>query len=642
MSTAAAPSSILAWKSSASVLCLAIAACWSLEGQQHHPDYHDDNGGARNEGTKDESHFFFFHWLGAKSGVSQQVVLVVATALCAAFALYIAERRDRQARIERNTYGRPMHVNPFVTGSIKDSLGYMCMGNVWYLLKQQRIPHTNRPDVMGEFSELRDAARERGCLASRMWIFHPWNPLSRAMVVIHDVELVTEVLSRKQYGKWKKGLVYEIAAPLVGTDTILSAVDGDCWRHQRKIVSAGFCKEVLQAAYDTIHTSIERLSVRWDELVARKKHIDILDEMMKLTMEVIGQVAFSYDFESCVSRDDDTKSVMAQDFELILRTLTTRARGSYLIAWVPTPENLRFNKAITRLDGVVNDIISRRNAHAGTDKQHHHADVLSLMLADDHGKRDNSNDDDDGSSDDDSKKERDSKPVATNNSKLTAKQIADNIKTLLFAGHDTTASALAWAIYHISIHPNVEQRLLDEFKSSSSGSGSGSHTANSTPEELERLPYLGAVVKETLRLHASGGLARRPVSKDGERIGGLDIPNGDEIFIVPHLIHRDPRYWDNPDDFIPERWLDSDPKKQRGIYLPFSLGPRNCVGQKLALLELRTVLKLVLQRYRFRRIEGEGVPQVVTYLTFCPNRIRMGIELRGGEDMTKTPSKECK
>ena len=212
------------------------------------------------------------------------------------------------------------------------------------------------------------------------------------------------------------------------------------------------------------------------------------------------------------------------------------------------------------------------------------------------------------------------------------KVTVDNIKTFLFAGHDTTASALSWALYLISTHPKVEAKLLLEF--ANNGLSAGDNSAL-TYEVLNQMPYLAAVVKEVLRLYPSAGFTRT-VAK-GRRVGvlgGYTLPEGVEIFVFPNTIQRDERNWPNALQFDPERWIGLDPSTSKGLaYLPFSLGPRNCVGMNLARMEIYTVLVLLLLRYNFTYTDPDE-PQVLVYLSITPNRMMMKASRRHATETT--------
>ena len=545
----------------------------------------------------------------------------VALAACA-LALYLWRRARHRRLVEASLPGPPL---PFDTSrGARGVLGSLLFGHVWAIIVGAPVPHTQRPDVMGMFAAWRDASAAGGHGCFRLWAFHPLFFAAKVLCVLHDPPLVKALLSRKQYGTWAKGSSYVLAAPLIGRRALLAAPDGALWHRQRRLANAGFRLSVLRHTNANVKHYARRLAARWDAAAARGDAVNVGDDMLKLTIDVLGKTAFSYDFNS-VSAATAADAPLFTAFDVILKTLTDRGRGKQLTAWLPTAENRRFDRAVKRLDDVVAAIVKQRAADAklrasaaatggmagaGTAADKKADDLLDQLVVAPDG---------DGNGDGEA---------------LPQQLIVDNVKTLLFAGHDTTASALAWALYLVSTHREAEARLLAEFASVDADVSSDGGGGDDEYKALERLPFLGAVIKEVLRLYPSAGFTRTCASASGARLGKYFVPAGADVYVFPYLLHRDPRFWpDAPNAFKPDRWLSpsiNDAKgrtpEQRGVYLPFSLGMRNCVGRMLALAELRAALKFLLQRYRFT--PGPEVPKVVLYMTLCPNRIMMGVERR--------------
>jgi cytochrome P450 len=193
--------------------------------------------------------------------------------------------------------------------------------------------------------------------------------------------------------------------------------------------------------------------------------------------------------------------------------------------------------------------------------------------------------------------------------------------TLFLAGHETTALTLSWTWYLLSQNPAAEARLEEELRGVLAGR---------TPEvsDLMRLPYLQAVLTEVLRLYPPAYmLARTSIAPC--TIGGYDIPTGTTILMSQWLMHRDARYFDDPDAFRPERWLDGLADwLPAGVYLPFGDGPRRCIGQGFALLEAALVVATIAQRFRFRLVPGHPV-EPEPLVTLRPRHgIRMTLRAR--------------
>jgi cytochrome P450 len=197
-----------------------------------------------------------------------------------------------------------------------------------------------------------------------------------------------------------------------------------------------------------------------------------------------------------------------------------------------------------------------------------------------------------------------------NKESVINKNLLDEAITLLFAGQDTSAATLSWTLHLLSLYPNVQDRLAkevqkafqeeDEMKANSHGS------IVVTKKMISKMPYLDAVIKESMRLYpVAPFIVRRliddvTISKDKE--SSIILPSGSVACVWIYGLHRNPSFWDRPDDFIPERWIDGDlkdPGQSNGAYMPFASGPRNCVGQPLAHIILRTLLSKLVYQYEF-------------------------------------------
>ena len=202
--------------------------------------------------------------------------------------------------------------------------------------------------------------------------------------------------------------------------------------------------------------------------------------------------------------------------------------------------------------------------------------------------------------------------------RMSDRQLRDEMMTLFLAGQETTATALTWTWYLLSQHPDVEARLLNELHQVLRG-------RTPTAADLPNLPYTEMVVREALRLYPPApGVAREPI--EDVEIGGYHVPKGSLVTVNTYALHRDPRFFDAPDRFDPERfargWEDRIP---RYAYLPFGGGPRVCIGNGFAMMEARLILATVAQRCQLS-LEPfqEVVPiQLVTVRPRGPVRMRL-------------------
>jgi cytochrome P450 len=199
---------------------------------------------------------------------------------------------------------------------------------------------------------------------------------------------------------------------------------------------------------------------------------------------------------------------------------------------------------------------------------------------------------------------------------MSDRQLRDEMMTLFLAGHETTANALTWTIYLLSEHPDAADRLARELDEVLEGRAP-------TPADLPKLIYTEMVVRESMRLYPPApGFAREPI--EDVTIGGYTVPRGSLVSVITTALHRDKRFFDDPDRFDPERfapgWMDRIP---RYAYLPFGGGPRVCIGNHFALMEARLILATLAQRYRFTLAPG----QVVTPIQLVTLRPKGGLRV---------------
>jgi cytochrome P450 len=203
---------------------------------------------------------------------------------------------------------------------------------------------------------------------------------------------------------------------------------------------------------------------------------------------------------------------------------------------------------------------------------------------------------------------------------MTDEQLRDEVMTMLLAGHETTANALTWIWHLLDRHPEVLARLTAEVDGVLAG-------RVPTVEDLPALPYTKMVIQEALRVYPPvWRMGRTPLADDA--IGGYRIPAGAVLIICQYILHRDPRYWDNPQAFDPERFsAERSANRPRFAYLPFGAGPRACIGSALAMLEMQLVVPMVVERFRLRLAPGHRVA-MAPLITLRP---------RGGMPMLPEP-----
>lgn len=330
-------------------------------------------------------------------------------------------------------------------------------------------------------------------------------------------------------------------------DGLLTA-EGDFWLRQRRLAAPAFHRDRI-AAYARVMVELaDAMAASW----RTGERLDMHDEMMELTLRIVVRTLFGVDAPEDVTR-------LGQAFSVAVAEIAARFRRPFRIPdAVPTPGNLRYRRALGTLDGYITGVIAERRRD-----RNDRGDLLSMLLE---------AQDEDGTG-------------------MSDHQVRDEAVTLFLAGHETTAIALSWAWMLLSQHPEVDERLTMELDGALGG-------RLPAPDDLPRLPYTQAVVKETLRLYPPAWVIGREAAVPCE-IDGLPMATGTTVFMSPWVVQRDGRFYEAPDEFRPERWLDgSAARLPKYAYLPFGAGPRLCIGNTFALTEAALVLATVARRFR--------------------------------------------
>jgi cytochrome P450 len=336
-------------------------------------------------------------------------------------------------------------------------------------------------------------------------------------------------------------------ARLVGNGLVTS--EGDFWRRQRRLVQPAFHRQRISSYGDVMVEYTQRAIANWQHGERR----DIARDMTRLTLEIVVKTLFNSD----ISNDAD-------HIGEILSGLVKPFASQATVKWIldnrlPTPGHRRYFNAVSEIDRIVFRIIAERRAN-GYDQ----GDLLSMLLQ---------AQDDDGT-------------------RMSDAQLRDEVMTLFLAGHETTALALSWSWYLLATHPDAEQKFhaeLDEVL--------GGRAPNIS--DLPKLKYTEMIVKEAMRLYPPAYAVGREALEETE-IGGYRVPKGTQLFAFQWVTHRDPRWFNEPEVFKPERWsAEISEQLPKYAYFPFGGGPRQCIGNYFAMMEIVLVLATIGQRFRF-------------------------------------------
>ena len=341
---------------------------------------------------------------------------------------------------------------------------------------------------------------------------------------------------------------------------------GEVWLRERRMTQPAFHRDRLAVYGAAMIAFTETMLAGWHAAEVR----DVYDEMKALALEIAAKCLFNADMKSdgAVVRD-------------ACNTITNMFASQGAPLWFldnifPTPNNLRFRKAIRQLDEIIYDLISERLS-SGEEAD----DLLSMLLF---------AEDEDGT-------------------KMNSQQLRDALATLFFASHEAVALALTWTCYLLALHPDIQDTLANELHSAPGG--------RETPQaaDLSALSYARMVIKEALRLYPPNRSVGREALNDCE-IGDYHVPAGTQLLMSQWVVQRDSRYFDSPEEFRPERWTTEFTKQlPRYAYFPFGGGPRVCVGQDFAMMEAMLVIATILRRFRLTLVNQQLVePRPVVLL----------------------------
>ncbi|HYU91989.1 MAG TPA: cytochrome P450 [Actinomycetota bacterium] len=372
--------------------------------------------------------------------------------------------------------------------------------------------------------------------------------------LLNHPDLVHDVLVTGSQ-KFMKGPTMQAAKLVLGESLLTS--EGDDHRRQRRMIQPIFHRDRIEGFADAMVERAARASERWQA----GEILDMHREMAGLTLAVVGATLFGIDIEA-----EETRSVgqaLALQLSMFGRVFSPLFRLSMRL---PLPSNRRFERSKAALDDVIDRMIARRRSTDATGE-----DVLSLLIR--------AQEDGTGMSD---------------------AQVRDEAMTLLLAGHETTSNALTWTWYLLSQHADVEAKLHAELDEVLGG-------RLPTVADVPRLRLTEMVLTESMRILPPAWAIGRRALVD-HHAGSYVVPAGSVVIVSPYLVHHDPRWYEDPEAFVPERWRDEErSRRPRNAYLPFGAGPRMCVGEHFARLEGVLVLATIAQRWRLDLVPGHRV-----------------------------------
>jgi cytochrome P450 len=372
---------------------------------------------------------------------------------------------------------------------------------------------------------------------------------------VNHPDLVGQVLT-KENQIWYKSLIYKTSLKDYIGEGLLNA-DGDFWRRQRKLMQPAFHTKRIDAYAETMVDYTERMLADWKDGESR----DIAQEMMQVTLYIVGKTLFDADLRS-------ESSAVAHALEFMLEDVSNFSqRIIQLPEWIPTPTRRKRNHTIDTLNQVIMPMIEKRRQ-----SKEDTGDLLSMLLL---------AQDDEGSG-------------------MSDNQVRNESLTIVLAGHETTANTLTWTFYLLSQYPEVAEKLRAEVDTVL-----GKRRPNLA--DLKNLPYTEQVIKEAMRVYPPvWSVGRQNIEET--TLGGYPVRRGSTAIIPIWSLHHDERLYPEPFVFRPERWTETmESQLPRYAYLPFGGGPRVCIGNSFAMMEARLLLANIVQHFDLELIKGHPV-----------------------------------
>jgi cytochrome P450 len=396
------------------------------------------------------------------------------------------------------------------------------------------------------------------------------------LFLVNEPRLIRDILvtNNRNFTK-SRGL--ERSKRLLGQGLLTS--EGAMHLRQRRLMAPAFHRDRIAAFADLMVDYAARMRGSWRDGAT----LDVSREMNRLTLSIVGQTLFGVDVESQAAAVGEALTAVMESFWMMMLPFAD------VLERLPVPKLRRARMARARLDAIIYRMIADRRASRAD-----HGDLLSMLLA--------AQDEDDGAV-------------------MTDQQVRDEAMTIFLAGHETTANALMWTWYLLSGAPEVEARLHAEIDGVLQG-------RLPSMRDLPALPYVERLVSEAMRLYPPAWIIGRRAIEDYP-LGDYLAPARSILVMSPYIMHRDARFYDEPERFNPDRWT---PEFRAALpkfaYFPFGGGPRQCIGESFAWMELVLVVATIAQQYRLRLVPGHPVvPQPLITLR-ARHGMRMTVEQR--------------
>jgi len=369
----------------------------------------------------------------------------------------------------------------------------------------------------------------------------------RYLMLSRDKEFTQYILQKNHKNFYKSKIQTNFLSKYLGNG--LLTVNGEFWLKQRRLIQPAFHKQKMESLVGLMQQTITSEL----ENIPCDKSLDVFPIMNHLAFKVVATSLFN------ISASEDTLLNLQNIIQEVQEFLVKEVRLPHKAWWFKLSGQIKKHKALSEVSRkIIRDIIEERQA-----SQEKHDDLLDMLLA--------------------TRYENTGEP-------MSVKQLIDEITILFVAGHETTANALSFTSFLLAKHPEIQQRVFDEVKQVQS------ETSNPI-EQIQKLTFTRAVIDESMRLYPPAWITDRENLED-DTINGYHVRKDTLVGVSFYELHRNPAYWDQPDIFIPERFLGEAKKKTAGVYYPFGAGPRMCIGLGFAVFEMVLAIAHLVDNYQ--------------------------------------------
>ncbi|KAK3744358.1 hypothetical protein QZH41_016489 [Actinostola sp. cb2023] len=482
-------------------------------------------------------------------------------------------------------------------------LSVLAVLSLYLLYLHSKYDHLPGPAREGFFTGhmpmVRRRRRQDKVIIHQIWadLAVQYNPLyvfwflHRPVVVISDASLIKEVLINLNLRKDPFGyshFAYLFGQRLLG-GSLLSEVDHQSWKRERVCLNPAFHHKYLGNLIGQFNKSCDLFMDKLAKVADRETEVSMAEELVRLALDVVGKVAYDLDVDSINAPDAPIPS----NTRLALEGLVQSFRKPF-IQYQPSTYAYQRKciKAVKFLRTAAKGVIEAR-IDAVKKGEDSHSDILTFILK-----------------------------IAQDYPETTIDDLVDHFLTFIVGGQDTTSNHIAFALLGILLHPEVEQKVIDEVDEVL---GSCQFV---TSEHLSKLVYLDQTIKEALRLHPPQPAINRITEKD-TKLGDYIIPAGTSVMCDVHVLHHNPKYWDDPEKYDPERFnAENKSKIEHYAYFPFSLGSHHCIGMTFAQVETKLVLARIFQTFKLKLTPGQELKAVEQMTVRPKDGVRVTLEMR--------------